>query len=101
MILRLRFYIFEKIIKKCLNGDKNAYSFLVNKYQKPIYSLIYRLVRNNEYLYKFINEGNFSAWIFRIARNHTLDYLRKKKPELIEESEYVILNKKWEVRINE
>ena len=36
------------IIKRCLSGEANCYEILVNRYQKPIYNLAYRLSGNIE-----------------------------------------------------
>ncbi|TVQ91017.1 MAG: sigma-70 family RNA polymerase sigma factor [Deltaproteobacteria bacterium] len=75
-------------------GDTTAYRGLVEKYQERIYHMVYGMLRNQEdarditqdafvkaydNLQKFRLESSFYTWIYRIARNLTIDYLRKRK----------------------
>jgi len=70
---------------------------LVNRYVSLVYNLIVRLVGDRreaedltqetfmkmwKALSRFDTEKNFKTWIFAIARNTAIDYLRKKKPIL-------------------
>ncbi len=81
------------IIKQCLSGESNSYEILVNRYQKPIYNLAYRLSGNAEdaqdiaqeafvkayqSLQSFNPQYSFKSWLFRIAQNLSIDQLRKK-----------------------
>ena len=75
-------------------GDQAAFSQLVIRYQRPVYSLIYRMVRNRELaedlaqdtFIKMLNainsyrpEYKFSSWIFKIANNAAIDQLRRRE----------------------
>lgn len=76
------------------DGDQLAYRSLVEKYQERIYHMVYGMVRNREdardvtqeafvkaykSLDKFRLESSFYTWIYRIAMNRSIDYLRKRK----------------------
>lgn len=84
----------SQIIADYLSGDENALSEIVGRYLKPIFNFIYRLVGNPQdaqditqetfiktwrNLKKYKTEENFKAWIFTIAHNTAIDWLRKKK----------------------
>tara|TARA_R100001143_G_C3361331_1_gene136742 strand:+ start:37101 stop:37730 length:630 start_codon:yes stop_codon:yes gene_type:complete len=84
----------DKLVKSAINGDQDAFKALMNKYQKPLYYHIIKMVKNNEQVEDIIQESfvkafsnldsyntnyAFSTWLYRITTNHTIDYLRKKK----------------------
>jgi len=71
-----------------------SFEVLVKKYLKPIYSFVYRYVGNSQdaeditqetfvkvwkNLKKFNPQKSFKTWIFSIAKNSAIDFLRKKK----------------------
>jgi RNA polymerase sigma-70 factor, ECF subfamily len=77
------------------SGKEKAYRELLDRYQRPVFSLIYRMVRDRElaedlaqetFVKVFNNIGSynpeykFSSWIFKIASNLSIDTLRKKQP---------------------
>ena len=81
-----------------VKGDENAYSELTQKYQKPLYFHVRKMIRNSDFaedlvqdiflkafksLKNYKNDYAFSTWLYRIATNHTIDYLRKKKLETL------------------
>lgn len=82
----------SRIVGEVLDGDVNAYALLVNKYQKPIYNLMYRvtgskelsmdmsqetLVRAYEKLERFDPAKSFFPWLYAIGVNLARDYLRR------------------------
>ena len=82
------------LIKKALSGEESAFDKLMQKYYKLIYNLIYRMIFKKEdvedltqeafikafkSLDKFDRQFAFSTWLFKIATNNCIDYLRKKK----------------------
>jgi len=84
----------EQLIKKYLKGDEESLEILIKRYLKPIYSFVYRFVRNNQEaqditqevfvkvwrnLKKFKPEYRFKTWIFTIAKNTCLDWQKKKR----------------------
>lgn len=76
--------------------DEQAYAMLMKSYKKPVYHMILKMVRNVDdaedltieafakafkNLHKFKKDYTFSTWLFRIATNNTIDFIRKKKLE--------------------
>jgi len=97
----------EKIIKKAVQGDPDAYEKLVNKYREPLHYHVKKMVRDKEQVEDLVQEvfikaidnlasynSNyaFSTWIYRIATNHTIDYLRKRKLQTLSINEPVQTN---------
>jgi len=83
-----------ELIESYFNGDENAFAEIVNRYFKSIYNFSFRLVGNTKdaeditqdvfvkvwkNIKKFDTSKNLKTWIFTIARNTCVDYLRKKK----------------------
>lgn len=81
-------------VKRILDGDKSAYAILQNKYQRIIASLIRRMVKDEDDVDDLTQETfikaynaltsfqfgySFSAWIYKIASNNCIDFLRKKR----------------------
>jgi len=84
----------EQLIKDYLSGDESAFTEIINNYLKLIYNFSYRLIGNEKAaedvsqeiflkvwknLKKFDTEKSFKTWIFSIAKNTCIDYLRKRK----------------------
>jgi len=82
------------MIDRALEGDEVAFKHIVDKYSRALRFHITRMVRDKEiiedliqeiFLKAFSNLGSyntsfaFSTWLYRIATNHTIDHLRKKK----------------------
>jgi RNA polymerase sigma-70 factor (ECF subfamily) len=83
-----------KLIKQYLAGDEKSLDVLVKRYLKIIYGYSYRNVGNSadaeditqetflkvwKNIKKFDQSKSFKSWIFTIAKNTSIDYLRKKK----------------------
>lgn len=84
----------EQLIVQYLNGDDQSLEVLVKQYLKPIFSFAYRYTGNSadaedltqevfvrvwKNLKKFDRQKSFKTWIFTIAKNTSIDFLRKKK----------------------
>ena len=84
----------ETIIGQVLNGNRNAYALLVDKYKDRVFSLALGIVHNRELaeeiaqdafvkafssLKKFRKEAGFSTWIYRITYNTAISETRKRK----------------------
>ena len=80
------------------DGREEAYGELLKRYERPIFSLIYRMVRDRSLAEDLAQEAfirafnaissydpryKFSSWIFKIANNHTIDHLRKRKLDTV------------------
>ncbi|MFY0598847.1 MAG: sigma-70 family RNA polymerase sigma factor [Cyclobacteriaceae bacterium] len=87
---------FNLIDKATLDGDESAFAELMSRYKKPVYHMILKMVRNVDdaedltieafakafkNLARFKKDYTFSTWLFRIATNNAIDFIRKKKLE--------------------
>ncbi len=84
-----------KLINRALeNGDPTAYNELMKLYRDPIYFMLYEKVGDQELakdltieslgkafkkLHLYTPSYAFSTWLYTVARNHCIDYLRKHK----------------------
>lgn len=83
-----------KLIDMAVGGDEKAYAKLLQRYKRPVYHMILKMVRNIDdaedltiesfakafrSLHRFKKDFTFSTWLFRIATNNTIDFIRKKK----------------------
>lgn len=79
-------------------GDKNAFRVLVEAYQDRLFGLVLSFVRQREQaedliqeifvkayfaLESFEGQSAFYTWLYRIATNHSMDYLRKHRPDQV------------------
>ena len=87
-----------ELVDAVRGGNKAAYRFLVERYQRKIYNLALRLVRQAEdaedvlqetfvsayrALPNFKGDSAFGTWLYRIATNFALMKLRGKKPVFV------------------
>lgn len=87
----------SQLIKEALGGDDAAYSKLMKKYHDAIFSFIFRMVRDREQvedltqeafikafasLRNFNEEFAFSTWLYKIATNNCIDFIRKRKLQM-------------------
>ena len=88
----------QQIVAWAQDGAEGAFRELVRRYQRPVFSLIYRMVRDRETaedlaqetFIKVLNaidtyrpEHKFSSWIFKIANNAAIDHLRRREPDVL------------------
>jgi len=84
----------EYYIQETLNGNVNAYAFLVERYKHMVYTLTIRIVKSKEdaeevsqdvfvkafkKLDSFKGDSKFSTWIYKIAYYASLDVIKKNK----------------------
>ena len=89
---------FQLIDQAVNQNDEQAYALLMERYRKPVYHMILKMVRNVDdaedltieafakafrNLHKFKKDYTFSTWLFRIATNNSIDFIRKKKLETL------------------
>jgi len=82
------------LVKRARRGDLNAYDELVQRYQQRIYATIYHMTANHEdandlaqdsfikafqALKSFRGGSSFYTWIYRIAVNKTINFLKQRK----------------------
>lgn len=85
---------FDLIDKAIQEHDQQAFASLMQRYRKPVYHMILKMVRNIDdaedltieafakafkNLHRFKKDYTFSTWLFRIATNNSIDFIRKKK----------------------
>ena len=96
-----------ELINQILNGNMNAFTFLVNHYQKLVVHITGRLIQRQDELEdvcqevflkvyqnlgKYRNECKLSTWIATIAYNTSINYLRKfKKGDMISSEEMLTM----------
>lgn len=89
---------FKLIDQATQENDDQAYAELMQRYKKPVYHMILKMVRNVDdaedltieafakafkSLHRFKKDYTFSTWLFRIATNNAIDFIRKKKLETL------------------
>jgi RNA polymerase sigma-70 factor (ECF subfamily) len=79
-------------------GREGAFRELLTRYERPVFSLVFRMVRDRSMAEDLAQESfirafnaidsynssyKFSNWIFKIANNHTIDFLRKRRLDTV------------------
>jgi RNA polymerase sigma factor (sigma-70 family) len=85
---------FDLIDKAVQQKDQQAYAALMKRYKKAVYFMILKMIRDADdaedltmeafakafkNLERFKKDYTFSTWLFRIATNNAIDFIRKKK----------------------
>jgi RNA polymerase sigma-70 factor (ECF subfamily) len=86
-----------KLVERALqNGDQKAFAELMKRYWEPVYFMLNRMVMNKDdaedltieafgkafkNLSQYSPQYAFSTWLFKIASNNAIDFIRKKKME--------------------
>jgi RNA polymerase sigma factor (sigma-70 family) len=83
-----------ELVLKALEGDEKAFSRLLSRYKDAIYFMLLKMVSNRndaedltleafgkafKNLHQYSPTYAFSTWLFKIASNNCIDYLRRKK----------------------
>jgi RNA polymerase sigma-70 factor (ECF subfamily) len=97
--LREKPYVKEvdiQLIARAKSGDEIAYRTLLEKYERAVFSICLRMVRNRDEatdlaqdafikVFSMLERYNpsyaFSSWLFKITSNLCIDYLRKRRIE--------------------
>ena len=87
-----------EIVALARKGSESAYRELVTRYERPVFSLVFRMVRDRETaedlsqetfikvlnnLDRYSPEFKFSSWLFKIANNLTIDHLRRRRVDTV------------------
>jgi RNA polymerase sigma-70 factor (ECF subfamily) len=85
------------LVEKAKDGDQAAYAELLEKYREPVYYMLVKMIKNNDdaedltieafgkafnRLHQYTPNYAFSTWLFKIASNNCIDFIRKKRVHL-------------------
>lgn len=83
-----------RLVKAAIDGDQKAYAQLMDRYRDSIYFMLLKMVNNRDdaddltieafgkafnKLHQYTPNYAFSTWLFKIASNNCIDFIRKKK----------------------
>jgi RNA polymerase sigma factor (sigma-70 family) len=83
-----------KLIDAAMKGSQNAYAELMDRYRDTIFFMLLKMVKNRndaedltieafgkafKNIHQYTPNYAFSTWLFKIASNNCIDFLRKKK----------------------
>lgn len=86
------------VVRLAQQGRELAFRELVRRYERPVFSLVYRMVRDRElaedlsqdafikvlnHIDRYSPEFKFSSWLFKIANNVAIDHLRRRRIDTI------------------
>jgi RNA polymerase sigma-70 factor (ECF subfamily) len=84
----------RELVKRCLEGSERAFETLVDRYQKVVFNVAYRMVNDYdtaeditqsvfvkgfEKMNTFNPKYRFFSWLYRITVNETLNYIKRMK----------------------
>ena len=84
----------QDVVLRARSGQEAAYRELIRRYERPVFALLFRMVRDRELaedlaqetFVKALNaidsyrpEFKFSSWIFKIGNNAAIDHLRRRE----------------------
>jgi RNA polymerase sigma factor (sigma-70 family) len=83
-----------KLVGQAVKGDQKAYAELMQRYKDSIYFMLLKMVNNRDdaddltieafgkafkNLHQYTPDYAFSTWLFKIATNNCIDFIRRKK----------------------
>jgi len=83
-----------ELVEQAINGDQKAYAELMERYRDAIYYMLLKMVNNAsdaedlaieafgkafKNIRQYTPNFAFSTWLFKIASNNAIDFMRKKK----------------------
>ena len=94
------------LIKQSLAGDQGAFAFLVTRYHRPLVCYIRGILKDDDEVYDvlqhvflqlyvslpvLLRNVSIRGWLFQVARNRSLDELRKRRRR----AEILFSNLEW------
>jgi RNA polymerase sigma-70 factor (ECF subfamily) len=88
----------QRWVERALAGSQEAYRELLRRYQRPVFSIIVRMVKDHALaedlaqdtfvkafraLGSYDPDRKFSSWLFTIAHNTAIDHLRRRAPLMV------------------
>jgi RNA polymerase sigma-70 factor, ECF subfamily len=82
------------LVQRAQNGDYTAYDELIRRYQERVYATVYHMTSNHEdagdltqetfikgftALKSFKGDSSFYTWVYRIAVNKTINFIKQRK----------------------
>src|SRR5262245_25900403 len=86
------------VVAHAQQGRDAAYRELLRRYERPVFSLVFRMVRDRaiaedlaqdtfvkvlNHIDRYRPEFKFSSWLFKIANNVAIDHLRKRQLDTV------------------
>lgn len=86
------------LVKLAIKGDEKAYAELLDRYRDAIYYMLLKMVNNKsdaedltieafgkafKNITQYTPNYAFSTWLFKIATNNCIDFIRKKKGNMV------------------
>jgi len=86
------------LVEAAMNGDQQAFASLMDRYRDTIFFMLLKMVKNKsdaddltieafgkafKNIHQYTPNYAFSTWLFKIASNNCIDFLRKKKANTI------------------
>ncbi|MDX1446067.1 RNA polymerase sigma factor [Lishizhenia sp.] len=83
-----------QLVEMAKKGNQNAYAQLMDRYREPVYYMLLKMIKNNDdaedltieafgkafnRLEQYSPSYAFSTWLFKIASNNCIDFIRKKR----------------------
>lgn len=83
-----------KLIERAKNGDQSAFATLMDQYRDAVFHMILKMVKNGDdaddltieafgkafnRIEQYTPNYAFSTWLFKIASNNCIDFIRKKR----------------------
>jgi RNA polymerase sigma factor (sigma-70 family) len=87
-----------KLVLKAIDGDQKAYADLLGRYRDAIYFMLLKMVNNAvdaedltieafgkafKSINQYVPNYAFSTWLFKIATNNAIDFIRKRRANLV------------------
>ncbi|MBB6019502.1 RNA polymerase sigma-70 factor (ECF subfamily) [Paenibacillus sp. JGP012] len=84
----------EMLVERTKLGDKEAFASIIRNFEKPMYIYCYHILKNKEeaedalqeifikvyeQIHKYRPNMTFSAWLYKIAYNYSLNQIRSRK----------------------
>ncbi|HCT30128.1 MAG TPA: RNA polymerase subunit sigma-24 [Bacteroidales bacterium] len=86
------------LVEQAIAGDQKSYAELLDRYKDAIYFMLLKMVNNKsdaedltieafgkafKNIHQYTPNYAFSTWLFKIATNNCIDFIRKKKANLV------------------
>ncbi|NJL29709.1 MAG: sigma-70 family RNA polymerase sigma factor [Thermoanaerobaculia bacterium] len=87
-----------ELVARSLAGDQEAFRLLVVRFERPVLSVVSRLIRDPasaedvtqeafvkvyRHLHRYDPRWRLASWLFKIAHNTAIDHLRRRHPETV------------------